>query len=166
MRYARDWAKSHYKVENICLKLEVGMIRKLIVAVFFLVSCSGSSSYPLLGGGAVDIGSPGKILIINYWAIWCAPCRKEIPELNELASHHQDKLMVLGVNFDGSQDGVLLEEIKKLGIDFPNLLVDPRSIWSLEPVSVLPETLIISAEGKLLHRLIGPQTLASIEALL
>ena len=59
-----------------------------------------------------------------------------------------------------------LEEIKKLGIDFPNLLVDPRSIWSLEPVSVLPETLIISAEGKLLHRLIGPQTLASIEALL
>jgi len=104
--------------------------------------------------------------VINYWAIWCAPCRKEIPELNELASHNPEKLTVVGVNFDESRGEKLLGEIETLGIEFPSLVEDPRSIWGLEPVTILPETLIISAEGKLLHRLIGPQTLSSIEALL
>ena len=54
----------------------------------------------------------------------------------------------------------------KLGIDFPALLADPRSMWGLEPVAVLPETLVISTDGKLLHRMIGPQTIEALEALL
>lgn len=130
------------------------------------MSCSGGTAYPLLEGGTIDVKAPGKVLIINYWATWCAPCRKEIPELNELASHHNEKLMVVGVNFDGSQDELLENEIQKLGIEFSSLIDDPRNVWDLEPVSVLPETLIIGPDGKLLHRLIGPQTLSSIEALL
>jgi hypothetical protein len=75
-------------------------------------------------------------------------------------------VIVLGVNFDGSQGETLASEIEKLGIEFDNLPSDPRQIWNLEPVSVLPETLIVSPDGQLMHRLIGPQTLASIEALL
>ena len=152
------------------------MIKKLCLVMCFLVGCSGDNSesmvdladfqYPLLEGGAIDVKAHDKLLIINYWAIWCAPCRKEIPELNELATHYADKLTVVGVNFDGSQDDVLRSEITKLGIKFPSLIQDPRETWGLEPVSILPETLIISGDGKVLHRLIGPQTLASIEKLL
>ena len=74
--------------------------------------------------------------------------------------------MVVGVNFDGSQGELLENEIQKLGIEFSSFIDDPRNVWGLEPVSVLPETLIISPDGKLQHRLIGPQTLSSIEALL
>ena len=74
------------------------------------MSCSGGTAYPLLEGGTIDVKAPGKVLIINNWATWCAPCRKEIPELNELASHHNEKLMVVGVNFDGSQDELLENE--------------------------------------------------------
>ena len=65
--------------------------------------------------------APGKTLVINYWAIWCAPCRKEIPELNELARDHAESVIVLGVNFDGSQGEILASEIEKLGIEFDNL---------------------------------------------
>ena len=142
------------------------MRKKFLLAICFLASCSDNSSYPLLDGGSIDMASPDKILVINYWAIWCAPCRKEIPELNELAVHHKDDLIVIGVNFDGSQNEVLRKEIAKLGIAFPSLIEDPRSRWNLEPVSILPETLIISADGKLLNRLVGPQTSAYLEALL
>ena len=39
-------------------------------------------------------------MIINYWATWCAPCRDEIPELNELAHELSESLLVIGVNFD------------------------------------------------------------------
>jgi thiol-disulfide isomerase/thioredoxin len=142
------------------------MLKKLFFIGLLLVGCYSDVGYPTLDGESIDVASPGKLLVINYWAVWCAPCRKEIPELNELAAHLVDRLTVLGVNFDGSQNDTLRSEISKLGIQFPSFTSDPRVTWGLEPVSVLPETLIISPEGKLLHRLIGPQTLASLEALL
>ena len=98
--------------------------------------------------------------------LWCAPCRKEIPEFNKLQADHGDKVSIYAVNFDGSQGDLLRSEITKLGIEFPSLLADPRAIWGLEAVQVLPETLVISPEGKLLQRLIGPQTLETLESLL
>tara|TARA_B110000438_G_C15338303_1_gene446782 strand:- start:125 stop:553 length:429 start_codon:yes stop_codon:yes gene_type:complete len=142
------------------------MLKKLFIIGLLLVGCSSDNGYPTLDGTSIDVTAPGKLLVINYWAVWCAPCRKEIPELNELAAHHVDTLDVLGVNFDGSQGETLRSEITKLGIQFPSFIRDPRVTWGLEPVSILPETLIISPDGTLLHRLIGPQTLSSIEALL
>ena len=142
------------------------MLIRIMLATCLLLGCSSDVSYPLVQGESLNLTNPGKFVVINYWAVWCAPCRKEIPELNELASHNPEKLTVVGVNFDDSRGEVLLDEIEKLGIKFQSLVEDPRSTWGLEPVTILPETLIISAEGKLLHRLIGPQTLSSIEALL
>lgn len=142
------------------------MLKRIMLATCLLFGCSSDASYPLVQGGSLNLTNPEKLIVINYWAVWCAPCRKEIPELNELATHYAETVTVVGVNFDGSRGQELLGEIEKLGIEFPSLVGDPRGVWGLEPVTILPETLIISPEGKLLHRLIGPQTLASIEALL
>lgn len=141
-------------------------MKKIILIALFLIGCDSDTMYKTADGDSINVTAPGKVLVINYWAVWCSPCRKEIPELNELAAHHAKTLSVLGVNFDGSQDDRLAQEVSKLNIQFPNLIADPRLVWGLEPVSVLPETLIISPEGLLLHRLVGPQTIASIEALL
>ena len=135
-----------------------------------LISCSSdqsaNNSFRLTNDSSVDIESPGKILVINYWATWCSPCRKEIPELNELDHQLSNRLDVIGVNYDGVVGEQLLQEMQNLGIEFDNLYADPRSIWSLEPVTVLPETLIINSRGELIHRLIGPQTKSSLEALI
>jgi len=126
---------------------------------------SAESKYELLDGGSIDLAASPKLVFINYWAVWCAPCRKEIPEFNEFAHEHAEQVTVLGVNFDDSQGELLRTEMAKLGIEFPALLADPRSMWGLEPVAVLPETLVISTDGKLLHRMIGPQTIEALEAL-
>ena len=135
-----------------------------------LISCSSdqsaNNSFRLTNDSSVDIESPGKILVINYWATWCSPCREEIPELNELDHQLSNRLDVIGVNYDGVVGEQLLQEMQKLGIEFDNLYADPRSIWSLEPVTVLPETLIINSRGELIHRLIGPQTKSSLEAII
>jgi thiol-disulfide isomerase/thioredoxin len=135
-----------------------------------LISCSSdqsaNNSFRLTNDSSVDIESPGKILVINYWATWCSPCREEIPELNELDHQLSNQLDVIGVNYDGVVGEQLLQEMQKLGIEFDNLYTDPRSIWSLEPVTVLPETLIINSRGELIHRLIGPQTKSSLEAII
>ena len=144
------------------------MIKKLLLTSLFLLGCSADrpSEFATLDGGSVDLQSPQKLVLINYWAVWCAPCRKEIPEFNKLQADHGDKVSIYAVNFDGSQGDLLRSEITKLGIEFPSLLADPMAIWGLEAVQVLPETLVICPEGKLLQRLIGPQTLETLESLL
>lgn len=143
-------------------------MKKLLLVSLILLGCSAKtpSQFALLEGGSIDLQSPQQLVLINYWAIWCAPCRKEIPEFNQLLEERGDNIAVLAVNFDGSQGQQLRDEIAKLGIKFPSLLEDPRDLWGLEPVRVLPETLVIGRNGQLLHRLIGPQTKESLEALL
>jgi thiol-disulfide isomerase/thioredoxin len=139
---------------------------KIVLLCLVLAGCSSDlsdSPVSLLGGDSHSFkNDQGKYTLINYWAIWCTPCREEIPELNKLAEEYADQLTVLAVNFDGEQGEELLAQVEKLGIEFPSLQSDPRAIWSLKPVSVLPETLVIDSEGVLLHRLIGPQTLESL----
>ena len=139
---------------------------KIVLLCVVLAGCGGElsdSPVSLVGGDSHSFkNDQGKYTLINYWAIWCTPCREEIPEINKLAEEYADQLTVLAVNFDGEQGEELLAQVEKLGIEFPSLQSDPRAIWSLKPVSVLPETLVIDSEGVLLHRLIGPQTLESL----
>lgn len=153
------------------------MIRPLLLVSLLILGCSAdyqdssAYSYTLTDGSVLDLESPEKLILINYWAIWCAPCRKEVPELNELMHEHSDKLQIVGINFDDIQGDKLMADITRLGIEFPNLLratdqPDPRQIWNLPPIAVLPETLIIDTQGNLQQRLIGPQDKASLEALL
>ena len=131
------------------------------------VGMLADSSVGLVGGGSHSFkNDQGKLTLINYWAIWCSPCREEIPELNHFAEEYADQLTILAVNFDNEQGEKLQAQVEKLGIEFSSLQSDPRALWSLKPVSVLPETLIIDSEGVLLHRLIGPQTLESLSALI
>ena len=146
------------------------MIRIIIIVSFMLISCSGEQStnhsFGLTDNSSLNLASPGKILVINDWATWCSPCRKEIPELNELDHQLSDRLDIVGVNYDAVQGEQLIQEMQNLGIEFENLYSDPRGIWGLEPVTVLPETLIINSQGVLVHRLLGPQTKASLEGLI
>ena len=122
-------------------------------------------SLRLTNDKTINLVSPSKTVIINYWATWCAPCRDEIPELNELAHELSDSVQVIGVNLDQVMGEVLSQQVQSLGIEFDNLLQDPRDIWNLEPITVLPETLIINTKGELIHRLVGPQTKNSLSAL-
>jgi thiol-disulfide isomerase/thioredoxin len=148
------------------------MIRIIYLVSFLLISCSGEhssnehSQFLLTNSETVNLMSPSKVIVINYWATWCAPCRKEIPELNELDHQLSDRLDVIGVNFDGVVGEQLNQQMAKLGIEFDNLYIDPRHIWGLDAVTVLPETLIINGQGQLMHRLIGPQTKSSLETLI
>ena len=99
--------------------------------------------------------------VINYWAIWCKPCREEIPELNQL--NQIDHVVVLGVNFDRKVGTALAADAAELGIEF-NIIDDPASILDITRPSVLPTTLILSPEGNLVATLVGPQTAESILA--
>ncbi len=103
----------------------------------------------------------GRWLVINYWATWCKPCIKEIPELNALASNYP-QVAVLGYNFDGIAGEALAAEAAALGIAFGLLQEDPSGQFGLSLPQVLPTTLVIDPEGQLVSSLVGPQTLESL----
>ncbi|RLQ21979.1 TlpA family protein disulfide reductase [Seongchinamella sediminis] len=103
----------------------------------------------------------GQWVVINYWAKWCKPCIKEIPELNALDRKYE-QVAVLGVNFDAVRGDELQAQISQLGIEFPILLEEPSSALGTPMPQVLPTTLILDPDGKLVATLVGPQDLASL----
>jgi thiol-disulfide isomerase/thioredoxin len=106
----------------------------------------------------------GRWVVINYWAEWCAPCRYEIPELNELAVDSSADVLVVGVNYDGIVGEDLTRLIERMGIEFAVLRVDPQSHFAYDRPSVLPTTVLIGPDGRVKETLVGPQTRDSLEA--
>lgn len=107
----------------------------------------------------------GKISVINYWASWCKPCIKEIPELNQLAAKHPD-IAVIGINFDGIAGEELDIELKKFKLEYHVADKAFGKRLGIALPSVLPTTIILASDGSILHTLVGPQTEASLMALI
>ena len=120
------------------------------------------TGFALLGCSSEPAGIvPSQWNVVNYWAIWCKPCREEIPELNQL--NQIENVVVLGVNFDGKVGEALISDAGDLGITF-DIIDDPAAYLNISRPSVLPTTLVLSPEGTLVATLVGPQTAESIMA--
>lgn len=104
--------------------------------------------------------SRGQWVVVNYWAQWCKPCIKEIPELNRLDREHDD-IAVLGVNYDGLTGEELAAQVESLGVGFPTI-EDPSAALGTARPTVLPTSLVLDPEGAVVEALVGPQTAESI----
>jgi thiol-disulfide isomerase/thioredoxin len=109
-----------------------------------------------------ELPGAGRWRVINYWAIWCAPCREEIPELNALDD--RTDLMVFAVNYDGQNGEALQSQAAEMGITFTLLEQDPGGALGVERPRVLPTTLLVNPKGAVTDTLVGPQTQESLLA--
>jgi thiol-disulfide isomerase/thioredoxin len=133
-----------------------------LLLCLLLPGCAPGDSGPPAGVGTLN--ADGRWKVINYWAIWCHPCRTEMPELNDFAAANVENVQVFAVNFDDVRGDALLEQAAELDIRFTLLEEDPaRALGYVRP-TVLPTTIIINPAGDLVARLLGPQTEASIAA--
>jgi|AntDeeMinimDraft_5_1070356.scaffolds.fasta_scaffold29589_1 peroxiredoxin len=100
----------------------------------------------------------GQVVVLNLWATWCPPCRKEMPALQRLAEALPgDRFKVMGISVD--EDRFLVEEyLRRLEIDF-DVLVDPTGQVTdpLLAVRAYPETFLIGTDGTLRQRVLGDQ---------
>ena len=103
----------------------------------------------------------GQWVAINYWAKWCKPCIKEIPELNELNRRYPE-VTVVGVNYDGATGEELDTQVKQFDIEFAILSQDPAAELGQPRPVVLPTTIILDPAGAVSQILLGPQTLSSL----
>lgn len=129
-----------------------------LVAISLLGACVGDDNArgPVLG----DL--EGYTVFVNYWAVWCKPCREEIPALNQFQRSHPELVRVVGIDFDGHTGEALTRQEQALGIEFPTLGWDPRRARGIAAPVGLPETLVFDASGQLALTLTGPQTRATL----
>ena len=89
----------------------------------------------------------GDVVMINFWATWCGPCRQEMPHLDALYSRYQRVgFNLLGVNID-DDSGRAMDMIEDLGVNFPVLFDARKEVSKLYDVSAMPVTVIVDREG-------------------
>jgi len=96
----------------------------------------------------------GQVVLINFWATWCPPCRQELPQLNDIYTRHRSTgFMLLAVNVDDKRaDAEAM--IKRLGLRFPTLFDEAKKVAALYRVDTMPSTLLVDRDGRVryVHR--------------
>lgn len=108
------------------------------------------------GGRMALTGLRGKVLVLNVWAPWCAPCVEEMPSLQRLSENLDPAhFAVLGLTVD--DDPYLAEEfLRRTGVSFPNFMDRNRRVANgVLGVAAFPETFIIARDGTLVGRVTG-----------
>ena len=108
-----------------------------------------------LSGNPVKLSDlKGRLVVLNFWATWCTPCRTEMPEFQEIYRQNQPDLVVLGINLEQSP-AEIQDFISQLGITYPILLDEEGLVAGLYKVIQLPNPFFIDREGIIRKRHIG-----------
>lgn len=113
----------------------------------------------------------GKVVIVDFWGTWCAPCRKEIPHFVALLKKYRDQgLEVVGLNYE-NVDGAAAKNVigafvKEVGIPYPCLIGDRTTMNQIADFEGFPTTLFIDRQGKVRLKVTGYQPLGVLEAII
>lgn len=144
----------------------LAMTMLLMVAASAAATTDAAIDFDLEGldGGHYQLSDyRGQWVVVNYWATWCAPCRKEIPDLSQLHDRRDD-LVVLGLAFEDTEPADLHAFLEDYPATYPILLVDTfNPPESLGAPRALPTTWLVNFDGYIVETWIGPVTGEMIE---
>ncbi|MFN8016829.1 MAG: TlpA disulfide reductase family protein [Acidimicrobiales bacterium] len=143
-----------------------------LLAALGLASCSHdapSQGKPLPDAKLVDLGTQkaaawpdnGKPTVVNFWASWCTPCRKEMPAFDEVAAKVDGEVNIIGVTDDDDLDAAKAAA-KKAGVHYPLLVDQDQTLITDLALSGLPGTVFVDADGKVVGKHLGALTEAEL----
>ncbi len=110
----------------------------------------------LRGGTATLSAHRGKVVLINFWATWCGPCKAEMPSMEALYREYREEgLEILAISIDTSGAPPVRAYIEAFGFSFPVLLDSEYRVNDLYQVRVVPTSLMIDRSGVVARRLLG-----------
>jgi len=115
-------------------------------------SCRPAVAAKSLQGAKVDDdGLRGKVVLVNFWATWCAPCAKELPAIQRVYERHKDRgLVVLGlISADPATDDEIVKFASGYGLSFPVVRASEQQETAFGLGSVLPTTFLYDRAGRL-----------------
>jgi len=97
----------------------------------------------------------GQVVVVNFWATWCPPCRREMPSMQRMWNKIKGKgVTVLAINV-GEDADTIFEFLGSYPVNFPLLMDQDGSVVKRYPVTGLPTTYIVSPQGLVTHRAVG-----------
>jgi peroxiredoxin len=149
------------------LRARPSRVKTWLVATLLLLGTGAAVSAVSLSALAPDftlhaLGGPnlrlqeqrGRVVMLNFWATWCAPCRQEMPQLNKLYEKYRTSgFVLLSVNVDDDTRHAA-DAAAKLGLKFPVLLDTDKSVSRQYDLNTMPSTVLIDRDGRVryLHR--------------
>lgn len=111
----------------------------------------------------------GQVLMVNFWATWCPPCRREIPAFIDLQEKYKSKgFTIIGIALDEKQ--AVIDFTDPMGVNYPLLMAEQEGIVLSKAygnnLGVLPFTVIVNREGKIMHRLRTELTFEAVEGMI
>ena len=97
----------------------------------------------------------GKVVLLNFWATWCEPCREEIPELIDLATRYKDRLQIVAVSMDESPPNDVRQFAAHFGINYSIVMGSPEIASEYGGVPALPTSFVIGPDGRVLQKHVG-----------
>jgi peroxiredoxin len=123
-------------------------------------------SLPSVDGGTVSAEDfSGRAMLVNFWATWCAPCRREMPVLQAASETHGDALTVVGIAMDDAEP--VQRFIDEVGVDYTVLVgldevIDTQREWG-NAVGAMPYTVLVDSEGVVRWRHFGEVTESELD---
>ncbi|MFT6896618.1 MAG: peroxiredoxin [Paraglaciecola sp.] len=146
-----------FSLPKYCSVLSTSLLLVISVNVSAQVSNTLAPDFTLKSdqGGNMRLSEQrGNVVLVNFWASWCGPCKEELPKMEQLQQDYQDlgfTILAVNVDEDSNKANVLLDDIK---ISYPVLFDPTAKVSKLYDVSAMPTTVIIDRDGKqrLLHK--------------
>jgi cytochrome c biogenesis protein CcmG, thiol:disulfide interchange protein DsbE len=150
----------------------------LLWVILTLLPASGALAAPDVGGPApafvaqelngqtFDLAAQrGKVVIVNFWATWCPPCRKEMPGLDSFyRKYHPQGLEMIGVSLDRPRDGTEVRNVMQ-SFSYPAAILDDAKVNDFGTPTALPVTFIIDRKGIVSARLTPDETAVTEQSL-
>ena len=111
-----------------------------------------------LDGRTISLASlKGKVVIVDFWATWCPPCRQEIPHFVELYKTYAPRLEILGIATDDEGKEVVAPFVEKHAVSYPVALDDGTLAEAFGGIRALPTTFVIDPQGRIVKKYLGYQ---------
>lgn len=156
------------------------IVASLLLLALTLAACGGEDSPETTGinvgsvavdftlealdGSEVSLGQyRGDVVLINFWATWCPPCRAEIPDIQEAYQERKDEgLVVLGISVEETYDSVA-PFVELAGMSYPVLLDELSQVYNTYRAPGLPMSILVDEEGVIQKRHVGQLTRAQLD---
>jgi thiol-disulfide isomerase/thioredoxin len=96
----------------------------------------------------------GKVVLLNFWATWCGPCRAEIPDLVALQDRYQGRLQIIGLNVD-DEEADIQQYVKETNINYPVAMTSNEVRMQFGGIPALPTSFVLDTEGRVVQKHVG-----------
>jgi thiol-disulfide isomerase/thioredoxin len=96
----------------------------------------------------------GKVVLLNFWATWCGPCRAEIPDLVALQDRYKDRLQIIGLNVD-DEEADIKQYVEETGINYPVAMTSNDVRIQFGGIPALPTSFVLDTEGRVVQKHVG-----------